>query len=122
MPHYRTKRHAFLISSPPTIPSPPPPPNPAKGQCMILSWTLTTSADRPAGPKPAHAWLKHGMHAHDDTEDMVLPFASPLAPTTVDERLESQVHRRPSCHQEFRAALDDIPTRTKLWLGRLEYA
>ncbi|QRV94592.1 hypothetical protein RhiJN_22610 [Ceratobasidium sp. AG-Ba] len=109
MPYYRAKR-TTLIPAPPTLPSTTPP-SPTEGLCLVPSRTFTTSTDRPAEPTPAHAWLKHGMNAHEDAEETASLSPSPLAPTSVDEPLEPDAPCRPSCLQEIRAVLDNVPAK-----------
>ncbi|QRV80133.1 hypothetical protein RhiJN_08148 [Ceratobasidium sp. AG-Ba] len=129
MPYYRVKYRRAPISAPPTSPSPPPtpppppppPPTQTEGVCLIPSKTFTTTADRPAEPAPAHAWLKHGTYALGDGDETA-PLSSPAhTPTQVNEPMESDMRCRPSRLQELRAGLDDLLAKIELWMSRSDY-
>ncbi|QRW11105.1 hypothetical protein RhiLY_10104 [Ceratobasidium sp. AG-Ba] len=99
-----------------------PPSTKTKGSCLIPSRTFTTSADRPATPTPAHAWVKHVIYAYDEREAPVPLPASPRPPATINGRIEFNARCLSSRLRELRTRLYDLAAKGALLFIRLDRA
>ncbi|QRV82391.1 hypothetical protein RhiJN_10406 [Ceratobasidium sp. AG-Ba] len=99
-----------------------PPSSKTEGSCLIPSRTFTTSADRPAMPTPAHAWVKRGMYAYDQQEAPAPLPSSPWPLVTIDQRIEFDMGCRPSRLRGLRSRSYDLTTKGAFWFNRLDRA